>query len=1010
MRKTVTVVFTDVIDSTPLGERFDPETYRRMISRYFIEVSRVLEHHGGTVEKFIGDAVMAAFGIPVVHEDDALRAVRAAGEMREALGALNQELRAEYGIELGTRTGINTGEVVAGDPTQGHAFVTGDAVVVAQRLEAAASPGEILIGEATHRLVRNAVLVEPIEPLEVKGKAKLVLAWRLLGVVSGAPALARRLDAPMVGRDEELAHLRTAFERSVREQSCRLVTILGAAGIGKSRLANEHVAEIRDEATVLLGRCLPYGEGITYWPLRDIVRDAAGGLTQAQLEELLANDPDAPRIAGPVAAAIGIGDSSATPEETMWAVRRLFEHLARERPLIVGFDDLQWAEPTLLELIEYIVGWSREAPILIVCLARPDLFDRHPEWRALGETVALDPLSAPEAEELLEHLRGELEVEPALLSRITEGAEGNPLYVEQLLAMIMENGAAVGDLAIPPSIHALLAARLDRLAPDERAVIEGASVVGKEFWRGAVTELVGEVEQGSVGATLMTLARKEFIEPARSIFPSEDGFRFRHILIRDAAYLGVPKETRAQLHEQYAGWLERISGERASELDEIIGYHLEQAYRYREELGPVGEGASELATRSGERLAAAGRRAIAARGDAAAAASLTSRAVTLLPEGHESRPALLTELAGLLMSTGDFNRAGDVLDEAREAAAGRPELEARVDIEREFHKMFAGSEEVSRTIPEVTARAIPILEEAGDDIGLARAWRLRGEVAGLAAHWGARAEALERAVEHARLAGDLREEATLVALLAFSFYYGPTPVPEAIARCERFLKEVTGDRSLEAAIENTLAGLRAMLGEFDEARLLWLRASSQYEELGLSFRRAARSVIAAGVEILADDYEAAERELRWAYKTLEEMGDKGVRAPIAAYLADVLYAQGRDEEAETFASTADELAAADDLVAQVLLRSVRAKVLAGRGELDDALGLAQEAVSLVESTDFLDLQASTLLSQAEVLEVMGKSGEAEALVARADELYRKKGNLAASRRIVRKVKSDGRTA
>ena len=812
MRKTVTVVFTDVIDSTPLGEQFDPETYRRMISRYFIEVSRVLEHHGGTVEKFIGDAVMAAFGIPVVHEDDALRAVRAAGEMREALAALNDELRVEYGIELGTRTGINTGEVVAGDPTRGHAFVTGDAIVVAQRLEAAASPGEILIGEATHRLVRNAVLVEPLEPMELKGKAQPVTAWRLLGVVSGAPAVARRLDAPMVGRDEELAHLRTAFERAVREQSCRLVTVLGAAGIGKSRLANEHLAEIRDEATVLLGRCLPYGEGITYWPLRDIVRDAAGGLTQARLEELLADDPDATRIADQVAAAIGIGDSSATPEETMWAVRRLFEHLARERPLIVGFDDLQWAEPTLLELIEYVVGWSREAPILIVCLARPDLLDRHPEWRALGETVALDPLSAPEAEELLEHLRGELEVEPALLSRITDAAEGNPLYVEQLLAMIMENGAAVGDLAIPPSIHALLAARLDRLAPDERAVIEGASVVGKEFWRGAVTELVGDVDQGSVGATLMTLARKEFIEPARSIFPSEDGFRFRHILIRDAAYLGVPKEARAQLHEQYAGWLERASGERASELDEIIGYHLEQAYRYREELGPVGEGASELATRAGERLAAAGHRAITGRGDVAAAASLTSRAVALLPEGHESRPALLTELAGLLMSTGDFSRAGDVLDEAREAAAGNPELEARADIEREFHKMFAGSEEVSRTIPEVTARAIPILEEAGDDIGLARAWRLRGEMAGLAAHWGARAEALDRAVEHARLAGDLREEATLVALLAFSFYYGPTPVPEAIARCERFLEEVTGDRSLEAAIENTLAGLRAMLG------------------------------------------------------------------------------------------------------------------------------------------------------------------------------------------------------
>ena len=688
--------------------------------------------------------------------------------------------------------------------------------------------------------MRNAVLVEPIEPMELKGKAQPVHAWRLLGVVAGAPAVARRLDAPMVGRDEELSRLRSAFEQVVRDQSCRLVTVFGPAGIGKSRLANEHLAEIRDEATVLLGRCLPYGEGITYWPLRDIVRDAAGGLTENRLEERLAGDPDATRIAGQVAAAIGIGEGSAIPEETNWAVRRLFEHVASERPLIVGFDDLQWAEPTLLELIEYVVGWSREAPILIVCLARPDLLDRHPTWHALGEVVMLDPLSAPEAEELLEHLRGETEVGPDLLTRITDAAEGNPLYVEQLLAMITENGSAVGDLAIPPSIHALLAARLDRLAPDERAVIESASVVGKEFWRGAVSELMGDVDRGSVGASLMTLARKEFIEPARSIFPAEDGFRFRHILIRDAAYLAVPKETRAQLHEQYAGWLERTSGDRASELDEIVGYHLEQAHRYRTELGPVGEGASELATRAGGRLAAAGRRAIRARGDVAAAASLLSRAVALLPPEDPLRRELLVELGSALMTTGDFTRAGDVLDEALSAAeeAGDARLEARALTEREFHRIYAGTDEVSLTIPEVTARAIPALEEAGDHLGLARAWWLRSEVAVRAAHWGARAEALDLALEQARLAGDLREEARFVALLAVSLYYGPTPVEEAVARCERFLTEVTGDRSLEAAIENTLAGLRAMLGEFDEARRLWVGARTKYDELGLNHRRA----------------------------------------------------------------------------------------------------------------------------------------------------------------------------
>jgi tetratricopeptide (TPR) repeat protein len=322
--------------------------------------------------------------------------------------------------------------------------------------------------------------------------------------------------------------------------------------------------------------------------------------------------------------------------------------------------------------------------------------------------------------------------------------------------------------------------------------------------------------------------------------------------------------------------------------------------------------------------------------------------------------------------------------------------------------MFAGSEEVSRTIPEVTARAIPILEKAGDDIGLARAWRLRGEMAGLAAHWGARAEALERAVEHARLAGNLREEATLVALLAFSFYYGPTPVPEAIARCERFLEEVTGDRSLEAAIENTLAGLRAMQGEFEEARRLWLQASSQYQELGLNFRRAARALIAARIEMLADDYEAAERELRWAYETLEKMGDKGVRAPVAAYLGEVLYERGRHEEAERFAELARELAAADDVVPQAIWRSVRAKVLATRGELEEAETLGRQAAALVESTDFPDLQATTFLSLAEVLETAGKAKEAREFVDSAHALYEQKGNLVAAGRIVREANTKGR--
>ena len=999
MRKTVTIVFTDLTDSTPLSEQLDAETYRRVLSRYFIEVSRVLERHGGTVEKFIGDAVMAVFGIPILREDDALRAARAASELREALASLNEELRAEYGIELGVRTGVNTGEVVAGDPGEGQAFAAGEAVAVAQRLESSASPGEILIGEQTHRLVRDAVLVEPVEPLTLKGKSQPVQAWRLLGVVSGAPAFARRLDAPMVGRERELNELRTAFEDTVSRPACGLISVVGPAGIGKSRLVKELLATVRDEASVLVGRCLPYGEGITYWPLRDLVREAAGELTQARIEDLLEGEPDAERIASRVAGAIGITGTAGAPEETMWAVRRLLEHIARERPLIVAFDDLQWAERTFLDLIEYLVGWSRDAPILIVCLARPDLLDRHPSWLAAtpsATSVALEPLSPPEAEALLELLRGETKLSPQLLTRIKDAAEGNPLFVEQMLAMLTENGSPATDLAIPPTIHALLAARLDRLEPEERAVIERASVIGKEFWRGAIAELTPEDERKLAGARLMTLTRKEFIEPSRSIFPQEDGFRFRHILIRDAAYLGVPKETRAQLHERYAGWLERAAGERASELDEILGYHLEQAFRNRQELGAVGVGDHELAGRAGERLGAAGRRAIALRGDVSGAANLISRAVSLLPSEHPLRRELLTELGSALMRTGDFSeRVDDVLGEAlaAAAAAGDKRLELRTLIEREFFRAYAGSDDPSETIPAVAARAIPLLEELGDDLGLAKAWWLNSEIDLRAGRWGARAASLERALEHARRAGDLREAATYVSLLALSLVYGPTPAPEAIQRCERLLDDAQDDRSQEAGVRTALAALHAMQGDFERARELWERARAIYEEFALRHRRAVRTLVPAAIDLLAGDPDEAVRELRWGYEALEQMGEKGARSTLAAYLADALCAQGQYDEAKRFSEISEEIAASEDLVTQIVWRGARAKVLARRGEADRAESLAREAVGLVEQTDFLDLQASALLALADVLAASGRSGEAPALIELARGIYERKGNL-----------------
>jgi predicted ATPase/class 3 adenylate cyclase len=1001
MRKTVTVVFSDLIDSTPLGERLDPESYRHMLSRYFIEVSRVLEHHGGTVEKFIGDAVMAVFGIPVVHEDDALRAVRAVTELRESLHALNEELREEYGMELRFRTGINTGEVIAGDPSEGQAFATGSAVATAQRLEAAASPGEILMGDSTYRLVREAVLVEPLEPLRLKGKAEPVLAWRLLGVLSGAPAFARRTDAPMVGRDRELGRLHMAFEEAATTGECRVISVIGTAGIGKSRLVKELLSSVEDEASVLTGRCLPYGKGITYWPLRDLVRRATGELTRDRIEELLEGDPEAEKVAARVAGAIGIAGSTSAPEETMWAVRRLLEHLARERPLVIAFDDLQWAEAAFLDLIEYLLGWIRGASILIVCMARPDLLETAPGWLAAvpnAASIVLEPLSAPEAESLLELLRGETELGPELFGRITEAAEGNPLFVEQMLAMLTENGHASGELSIPPTIHALLAARLDHLEAGERAIIERASVIGKEFWRGAINELTPAEEREAAGTRLMTLTRKEFIEPSISIFREEDGFRFRHILIRDAAYLQVPKQTRADLHERFAGWLERTAGARASELDEIIGYHLEQAHGYHAELSRVGPAATELATRAGERLAAAGRRAIVARGDVPGGAALLSRSLELLPADHSERPALLIELGIALMRSGDFTRAAEVLTAAQETAVvtGDRRLELRTTIEREFFRSFTSPEGSALDDSHVADAVIPELEALGDDVGLARAWWLKSEADVNACRWGARAHALERALEHARRSGENVEIATITGLHAQALYFGPTPVAEAVAQCERYLVENAENRALEASVTGVLGGLSAMLGDFDRARSLQATARAIYEDLGLRIRLVVTSsLLGADIEQFAGQPGEALAILRRAYADVERMGAMSVTATMAAFLADALSQDGEYEQADELARFSEQHAPASDIVTQVLWRTARARALVER-QGAEAEALARHAAALARETDYPDLKARSLTCLGQVV---GPGDEQATLFAEAREAWERKGNVSALARL-----------
>jgi class 3 adenylate cyclase/tetratricopeptide (TPR) repeat protein len=1019
-RKTVTVLFADVKDSTPLADRLDPEAARGVMNRFFTDVQTVIERHGGTVEKFIGDAVMAVFGTPTVHEDDPLRAVRAATEMRTALGELNGELEERWGIHLSIRTGINTGKVVAGDPATGQTFVTGDAVNVGARLETAAGAGEILIGDATYRLVRDAVLVEPVDPLELKGKAEPIEAWRVLGVVSGAPAVARRLDSPLVGRERELAMLRYAFDRAAGDKSCQFVTILGPAGAGKSRLTAELLSELGDRAAVLVGRCLPYGEGITFWPVVDIVKQAASlgpslpaGESRRRLGAIVEADPEADAIVDRLGSLFGIGSGPGGTEEIFWAVRRLLQALARERPVVVVFDDVHWGEQTFLDLVDHITDWARDTRILLICLARGELLEERPTWaggKLNATSLLLEPLADEACGTLIENLLDRTEVDSEVKERISRSAEGNPLFVEELLAMLIDEDALrrehgrwvattdLSSLAVPPTIQALLDARLDRLLAPERNVLERAAIAGKIFSRSAVRMLSPPDEHPFLEGRLDDLVRKQLIRPHQTEFGRENTYRFRHALIRDAAYRQMPKAARADLHERFARWLESAGGTLSAEQEEILGFHLEQAHRFRAEIGGEDERSAQLATRAAERLASAGRRALA-RGDMPGAVGLLTRA-TLLIDDELDRARLAPDLGKALTEVGELARADAILERAANAAAGAGDrrLEAHANTARLNSQFRLSAGQRADEAMRVANDALAVFEETGDELGLAEAWQRIGDVHWMATRWQARADALQKARLHARRAGDRRESADIMAALGLSLLCGPTPASLGIERFGQLLEEVADDPVLEAHVLGDRAGLEAMLGRFDDARAHYAQSIQIFRERGLTRALGAQTIVRADIELLAGDPVAAEREVRIGFDIAEETGNKGSIATLGCVLAEALYLQGRFEEAASFVNTSERSAALEDAMSQILWRSTRAKLLARGGDPDEAEQLANEAVELAEQTDGLNVHAAAVMSLAEVRRLTGSGTSAAAALETAIRLYEQKENLVAAMR------------
>jgi predicted ATPase/class 3 adenylate cyclase len=1014
-RKTVSIVFCDVVGSTPMGDELDPETVRRVMTRFFEEMRRVLERHGGTVEKYIGDAVMAIFGIPRLHEDDALRATRAAADMRSALTSLNDDLERTAGVSITTRTGVSTGEVFVSGSPSGPAVV-GGAVNLAARLQQAAAPGEILLGRDTYELVRDSVSVDEGSSLVLKGKRLPVTAYRLIDITSFGER-PKRADPPLVGRADEISRMREAFDLAVAQRTCRLLTVTGTAGAGKSRLASEFVTGIEGEAVTIEGRCLPYGDGITFWPVAEAVRQLAGidlddplEIARSKLEALLRGVEESGLLFDRVAAATGLADATVGMQETFWAIRRLLEQVAREHPLVVIFDDLQWAEPALLDLLEYLLRSCRDAPILALCLARSDLLEERSGWAAHlpnATILQLQPLATEEIGMLIDELLQGDDLSGGLRERISEVGSGNPLFVVEMFKMLRDDGLLdaqgtdgrrsskeVALATVPPTIQALVGARLDRLTMEERAVIHGGAVIGKIFSWAAVVDLVPDELRSRVGPILQSLVRRELIAPDHSASFGEDAFGFHHLLIQEGAYHQAPKELRADLHVRFAVWLERTTGDRMGENEEILAYHLEQAARYRMELGHPHDDTDALIGRASAALASVGRRALA-RGDIPAAATLLGRGYDLLPLDDPRRLALVPEFGQALMETGEIARAESMLSDAvdRARASGDRGLEAHVQIVSLLLKESTDPEHRSEEALETLGSVIPVLEELGDDLGLARAYRLLGDVHFTRSSYAKADSALEQAIEHARKAGAEYEEAESLRMYAGTGLFGPASVTDVMSRCEKIIEVAKGNPTAEAGAIRSMAALNAMQGRIDEGRRLVRRSLEILEDHGLRMRASFASEAAGFIETLAGEPAAAERALRAGYDEVGRLGDLGYQSTAAALLAHAICAQGRLEEAEDFCRIAEEIGADDDLATQVLWRSAKAKVLAARGEHAEAATLARAAVELAEETDDTNMCADSLMDLAAVLSAVGESAERMDALRRARELYAQKGNV-----------------
>ena len=966
-RKTATVLAAKL----SVEAEADPEQARSAVGAARERADEIVVQHGGRLVAALGGEVTWVFGIPLVREDDAWRALRAADELRSVLPGA--EPSARQGLTV--RLGIASGEVIAESPDD----LFGDPVTAGAALARAATPEEILISDETRQLTSNAIRVEPA----LEGEA-----WRVLEIDPHPVRPAS--DGPMVGREQEMERTLAAFA-DVRERGqARLLSVVGEPGIGKSRLARELCRRLEGEAGVIVGRCLSYGQGITFWPLREALIQAAGEESRDGVRRLLEGADDAEVVTEIVAAALDLGPAESVGEQLPWAVRRLLEVLASQRPLLVVLDDVHWADDALLDLVDYLVDWLR-APVLLVCSARPELLETRPSWgggHPQVSSVVLGPLDDAAALRHLEHQLGHRPLSEAQRAQILRTAEGNPLFVEQLLQMSAENGEWDRDTPIPGTIQALLSARLDRLGPGERALIECAAIIGREFWPSAVRELLPVEARSTTDTHLRALVHRGLIRPDRSMLAGEEQLRFHHILIRDVAYRSTPKSTRSELHERLADWLLP----RGEVYDEFVGYHLEQAFEYRVQLGGPDHGSSALAGRAADHLAAAGRRALA-RGDAHASVRLLRSSQVMLDAAGRTEPEVLLGLASALSECGDLREAEQVLtaayDQAREL--GEDNLAARASIDLSFNHVVIDPSVPLAEMLRIADEAVETFERSDDHGGIARAWHHVAMVHWIRSRAGDMEETLERAMTHAERASDWQMQSRILGYLARATMAGPRPVTEGIGRCTDILNRAGDDVVLTAVAETMLGMLEAMRGDFSVARSYADAARRRLAAVGLTVTVAVLQMYSGWIELMAETPDRALAGVRDAFDLLDRVGEGQRRAMTAAMLSRLLFFCGDYEQCGRYLAISEESASPDDAAAQAVWRGTRARLLAATGELSGARRLADSAVDALTATDYIRLQGDGLVDRATVLTALGQHDAAAADLRQARALFERKG-------------------